>query len=110
LHPWFEWKLQSPGEKAHIFAETVAFPLHDLWAPRDEVYTSAARSEKSMTTEMMIDRGNGVLYKCWPLRLSLLMATGSASDTRAIISPFPEVCAPAWEESVGNESFELSVD
>ncbi|KAI0398709.1 hypothetical protein F4802DRAFT_170980 [Xylaria palmicola] len=106
LDPRFYDKLEGMGEDSHIFAETVAFPLHDIWAPRDEVYTSAARFEKSMTTNLMLDSGHNTLSNGWPLKLPLLMATGCKNDTRAITSPFPEILVPAWEESVGNESYE----
>ncbi|KAH8743528.1 hypothetical protein F5883DRAFT_592642 [Diaporthe sp. PMI_573] len=106
LHPRFHQELERVKEEVHVFAETVAFPLHDVWAPLDEVYTSAARFEKTMTTSDMINRGRDIIDDRWPLKLPLLMATGCESDSRAITSPFPETFTPAWVETLGDEWFQ----
>ncbi|KAI1737863.1 hypothetical protein F4680DRAFT_450537 [Xylaria scruposa] len=96
LHPEFHECLRGVKEKSHVFAETVAFPLHDVWAPRDEVYTSAARFERSMTTEWMVSHGHYRIHDRWPLKLPIDMATGCQRDFPA------ELFALAWDETIGN--------
>ncbi|KAL2277539.1 hypothetical protein FJTKL_15372 [Diaporthe vaccinii] len=107
IHPQFHSRLKDAGEKAHVFAETVVFPLYNVWALRREVYTSAARFEKSMTTKEMVCSGHRTLGDRWPLKLPLDIAMGYERDKYVITLPFPaELFALAWEETVGNSSFE----
>ncbi|KAJ2989766.1 hypothetical protein NUW58_g3302 [Xylaria curta] len=104
LHPSFRDWVKGAGEETHVFAETIAFPLHDVRAPRDEVYTSVARFEKSMTTKAIIRFGHDAVLNRWPLKLPLEMATGCERDRYAITSPFPvELFALAWDDGSPND-------
>ncbi|KAL2281238.1 hypothetical protein FJTKL_11683 [Diaporthe vaccinii] len=106
-HPCFRQTVKDAGQKIPIFGETVAFPLHDFWAPRHEVYTSVARFEEYMTSRRISRYEHGVLQDRWPLKLPLAMAAGHEDDEYAITSPFPaELFDLAWEETVGNSSFD----
>ncbi|KAH8750294.1 hypothetical protein F5883DRAFT_224846 [Diaporthe sp. PMI_573] len=107
LHPRFRRCLERVDQKAHVFAEAVSFPLHDVRAPRHEIFTSAARFEKSMTSKKMVRSGHDTLGERWPLKLPLEIVTGCERDRYAITSPLPAELFPlAWEETVGNDSYE----
>ncbi|GAW23136.1 hypothetical protein ANO14919_126860 [Xylariales sp. No.14919] len=77
--------LLGPRDPNRIFAELVALPLHDAWAPLAEFYTSVARFEDFMShgqataPQMLTDR--------WPLAFALMMGTGKVKSEYAVSSP-----------------------
>jgi hypothetical protein len=88
MHPDFRGIVErSEGFEPPIFGETVAFPLHDVWAPPHEVYTLVARFVEYMTTELISVQGHTTLDDRWPFKLPLVMATGCEVDEKAITSP-----------------------
>ncbi|RWA06176.1 hypothetical protein EKO27_g8929 [Xylaria grammica] len=75
----------GPRDPNRIFAELVALPLHEAWAPLAEFYTSVARFEEFMShgqataPQMLTDR--------WPLAFALMMGTGNGKSEYAVSSP-----------------------
>ncbi|KUI64508.1 hypothetical protein VM1G_00676 [Cytospora mali] len=94
LHPMY--KCYHDGTPDRVFAEVLAFPLHDSWAPLAEHFTSLARIEEFMSYKKTYS------FNRYPLVFPLMLAIGNAESEYVVTSPIPaEAFNYAWDATQG---------